>query len=698
MFPSFFRQANNIHEHKLTTMTTVDNHHIVNSHSSVGTIPVTGKDTAIKSEDGTVILDEEIDSCEGEDYDEKKMIQVALVNSVMDKGGKSNGSLMAPQQEAPGEMSPRSKARYALRKRRRPGEEAVVAPQTDGVMNPEPDTVADFLDIPNDPLNELQHVQENSCVAPVSLPPIQLPVTTPIKTEQEPLQEQSVSAPTQTNIGIQQTQRLKVRTGATAGGLPHPGIISKPLSTSQAVLSRGAMPIPQQNGQQQQQQQQQPIIKTNLTPAVKLSGTKKKAPRKRKPKAQKVAAKTKVAERLSIPVPNPLLAVNTPPAHPSINPCVQQDAAVISSSSVPCPLPVPSPLDVGTPIQGKGSKKVTYIPPFDPTKLTKVSQTCVARMEPPLIHTRSRVFSVDLDPSTFDFSDLSSLTDGNVDKASADAVLPIFQGRDRAFSFEVFNFAGGDDLLPNPASSASLLQAPSLGPVAVEAPSRRPRGDSIIFDPASFQDGGIHEKNALEKARLKDLVQAAPPQQQLLSHPATQRRPPAPSGGGITGTYSTSQSSNPLPLMLPAGSSLNHASPIVASQNRISHPGRSTAAATAVNKSRSIPTNVTNASRVASSSRNTLSTSAQMATLPSSLSAGTTSNAQSPPTFQMELLNKDGRIGIYLPEARRARIARFHAKRKMRIWRKRIKYDCRKKLADSRPRIKGRFVKRSDMD
>ena len=64
----------------------------------------------------------------------------------------------------------------------------------------------------------------------------------------------------------------------------------------------------------------------------------------------------------------------------------------------------------------------------------------------------------------------------------------------------------------------------------------------------------------------------------------------------------------------------------------------------------------------------------------------------------MELLNRDGRIGIYLPEERRARIAKFHSKRKIRIWRKRIKYDCRKKLADSRPRIKGRFVKRSDVD
>jgi len=64
----------------------------------------------------------------------------------------------------------------------------------------------------------------------------------------------------------------------------------------------------------------------------------------------------------------------------------------------------------------------------------------------------------------------------------------------------------------------------------------------------------------------------------------------------------------------------------------------------------------------------------------------------------MDLLNKGGRIGIYLPEQRKARIAQFHSKRKLRIWRKRIKYDCRKKLADSRPRIKGRFVKRSDVE
>mmetsp|Transcript_27318 Transcript_27318/g.36576 ORF Transcript_27318/g.36576 Transcript_27318/m.36576 type:complete len:108 (-) Transcript_27318:846-1169(-) len=83
---------------------------------------------------------------------------------------------------------------------------------------------------------------------------------------------------------------------------------------------------------------------------------------------------------------------------------------------------------------------------------------------------------------------------------------------------------------------------------------------------------------------------------------------------------------------------------------------------------------------------------------PNTASASSATVDHSVTTCPLDLVNKDGRIGIYRPEARKARIAKFHSKRKMRIWRKRIKYDCRKKLADSRPRIKGRFVKRSDED
>lgn len=210
--------------------------------------------------------------------------------------------------------------------------------------------------------------------------------------------------------------------------------------------------------------------------------------------------------------------------------------------------------------------------------------------------------------------------------------------RDRAFSFDLFNFAH-DDLLSSGGPSGGLSHhgEPSLLD-DISPPMSRPRGDSIIFDPVSFQDGGIHEKNALLKAR--EAVQ-----------PATHSVLPPPT-----------ISSDPRARM-------------------------------------SSPTNTAPMPTYSGVSLDSDENSGQLATLPSSLSGISPTNADaSPATFQMELLNKDGRIGIYLPEARKARIARFHAKRKMRIWRKRIKYDCRKKLADSRPRIKGRFVKRSDMD
>lgn len=58
------------------------------------------------------------------------------------------------------------------------------------------------------------------------------------------------------------------------------------------------------------------------------------------------------------------------------------------------------------------------------------------------------------------------------------------------------------------------------------------------------------------------------------------------------------------------------------------------------------------------------------------------------------VVNKDGRIGVYNPEARKALLAKFHRKRYSRIWNKKVRYTCRKQLADTRVRIKGRFVRR----
>ena len=53
--------------------------------------------------------------------------------------------------------------------------------------------------------------------------------------------------------------------------------------------------------------------------------------------------------------------------------------------------------------------------------------------------------------------------------------------------------------------------------------------------------------------------------------------------------------------------------------------------------------------------------------------------------------NKNGRIGIYTKEERQSIISRFQDKRRTRVWKKKIRYHCRKNLADRRIRIKVRF-------
>ncbi|CAN0455266.1 unnamed protein product [Hapterophycus canaliculatus] len=53
-------------------------------------------------------------------------------------------------------------------------------------------------------------------------------------------------------------------------------------------------------------------------------------------------------------------------------------------------------------------------------------------------------------------------------------------------------------------------------------------------------------------------------------------------------------------------------------------------------------------------------------------------------------------VGAYSPEARRQRIERFLQKREKRVWTKMVKYDVRKNFADTRMRVKGRFVKKED--
>ena len=52
-------------------------------------------------------------------------------------------------------------------------------------------------------------------------------------------------------------------------------------------------------------------------------------------------------------------------------------------------------------------------------------------------------------------------------------------------------------------------------------------------------------------------------------------------------------------------------------------------------------------------------------------------------------------IGTITAEERKRKIERYLAKKLKRTWNKKIHYDCRKKVADNRLRVKGRFVTRN---
>eukprot|EP00951_Prasinocladus_malaysianus_P030414 scaffold286252_cov37-Prasinocladus_malaysianus.AAC.1 len=54
------------------------------------------------------------------------------------------------------------------------------------------------------------------------------------------------------------------------------------------------------------------------------------------------------------------------------------------------------------------------------------------------------------------------------------------------------------------------------------------------------------------------------------------------------------------------------------------------------------------------------------------------------------------RIGKLTPEERREKILKYRQKRHERNFKKKIKYVCRKTLADSRPRVRGRFARNDD--
>lgn len=370
------------------------------------------------------------------------------------------------------------------------------------------------------------------------------------------------------------------------------------------------------------------------------------------------------------------------------------------------------------------------------TVVIKEEQSSAARFK------RARIFSIDLDPAGFDFDsrviELGMHRSGQTNKDSTALLPPIANGipvtrvssqaamssssqqenplsqnvsinmnevendfavfaRGRGMSMDFF-FMNEDEPLP-PAPTLSDLQGCNIiGDLPLsDAMLRRPRGESIIYDPVSFSEGGILEEKANLRVRSQSIQLEGHDEFEMMNAP-----------GFVYGPMSnTFPPGTDIPAVISVQNKRTTSRPpTVASLPKVNRPGASSGVSNETSKfdssrqpsammkpppSKFLGSNVHHNSMRHPGTEVNSPLMMQNTTIHSALS-GTNVNCS------MELLNKGGRIGIYLPEARRARIAKFHSKRKMRIWRKRIKYDCRKKLADSRPRIKGRFVKRSDMD
>ncbi|KAL2649451.1 hypothetical protein R1flu_017579 [Riccia fluitans] len=77
---------------------------------------------------------------------------------------------------------------------------------------------------------------------------------------------------------------------------------------------------------------------------------------------------------------------------------------------------------------------------------------------------------------------------------------------------------------------------------------------------------------------------------------------------------------------------------------------------------------------------------------------GMAGGASSPSSLDRSYDEGRMKIGRYTMEERKIRIHRYQQKRTQRNFNKKIKYACRKTLADSRPRVRGRFAKNDEED
>lgn len=130
---------------------------------------------------------------------------------------------------------------------------------------------------------------------------------------------------------------------------------------------------------------------------------------------------------------------------------------------------------------------------------------------PPITSSSSAVGKKDLG------SDFSTGNQINHNEAGLEQDASMTSTRSRGMSFELFAFSQSE-------------QASSSDPVDMNEEALnggRPRGDSIIFDPVSFTDGGIHEENALQRLRHNSMSLGETDEIELMNTPGFIEGPPS---------------------------------------------------------------------------------------------------------------------------------------------------------------------------
>ena len=211
-----------------------------------------------------------------------------------------------------------------------------------------------------------------------------------------------------------------------------------------------------------------------------------------------------------------------------------------------------------------------------------------------------------------------------------------------------------------------------------------------------------------QSSMVAAVTRVSPPSQHQHQHQHQHQQP----SSNAPVSVPTSQSKVPLfstsPIVSQSGVSVKssvNAGPNAISANKTKEggpPGAVPVPPTAPGDSSVLLSGVVSSAISGNSNGSTTSTTSTVATVPNPAGLGTQSvislTIAGGPLWAKAAEGPESRqfIGAYSPEQRRKRIERFIEKRNRRVWTKKVKYDVRKNFADSRLRVKGRFVKKED--